>query len=101
MPKNHALVDFPPQLLDVHDLARILRRPVATIYSQRTRSPGALPPACTLPGSRRPMWHPDDVQNWIDQHRASRQQEQASDAAGAAEQPRRRGRPRKSTTAQK
>lgn len=94
MNKNQALPEL-SQLLDVQDLARILRRPIPTIYSQRTRSPEDLPPPCTLPGCRRPMWHPDDVRAWIDQHRQSRQQEQAE--AQASEQPRRRGRPRKSS----
>lgn len=60
-----------PQLLpvlDVSDLAVLMRRAVPTILSDRSRAPERVPPSCEPPGSKQPLWILDDVLAWLRQH---------------------------------
>lgn len=71
--------------------ARILRQSRATFLSNRTRAPWRVPPACTPPGSHRPVWIIGDVLDWLRQH-------QEQPVAPPATH-RRRGRPTKTEQA--
>ena len=63
-------------------LSVLLSRTVGTLQADRCRKPESLPPACTPPGTRQPLWRLDDVLAWLEEHRE-------------APAPRRPGRPRK------
>jgi hypothetical protein len=63
-------------LIDVNELARVLRRSPATIKRDLRRNPAAVPPRTTLPGTRLLRWRAVDVQRWLSTH---------SGAAGARE----------------
>ena len=72
---------FPPVIGYVL-LSVLLSRTVGTLQADRCRKPESLPPACTPPGTRQPLWRLDDVLAWLEEHRE-------------APAPRRPGRPRK------
>lgn len=63
-------------------LSVLLNRTIGTLQADRCRKPESLPPACTPPGTRQPLWRLDDVLAWLEEHRE-------------APAPRRPGRPRK------
>jgi len=52
-------------LLTVDDLAAILRRAKSTILADLRRAPQRVPRTCTPPGTRRPLWRPEDVEAWL------------------------------------
>jgi hypothetical protein len=52
----------PSPLLTVEDLARLIHLSPATIRSNLTRRPEALPPR--VPGLTMPLWHPDTYERW-------------------------------------
>lgn len=82
-------------VLDVGDLSRVLRKSASSILADRARAPHRLPPACTPPGTRQPLWILGDVLAWLRQH-----QEPAAPAPSpAAQAPRKRGRPTKAEAA--
>ena len=84
-------------VLDVGDLSRVLRKSASSILADRARAPHRLPPACTPPGTRQPLWILGDVLAWLRQH-----QEPATPAPApspAAQAPRKRGRPTKAEAA--
>lgn len=56
------------QLLDIHELAAILKRSAETIRKDLFRNPQAVPPRVTLPGTRLLRWRADDVDAWLRQH---------------------------------
>lgn len=58
---------FPP-VLDVADLAVLMRQAVPTILSNRTRAPERVPPSCQPPGAKQPLWLLDDVLAWLREH---------------------------------
>lgn len=62
---------FPP-VLDVADLAVLMRQAVPTILSNRTRAPERVPPSCQPPGARQPLWLLEDVLAWLRQHQHQR-----------------------------
>lgn len=93
-------------VIDVSDLSRVLRKSVSSILADRSRAPHRLPPACTPPGTRQPLWILDDVLDWLRGHREPAAPASASAAPQPAEAPtttttapasakRRRGRPTK------
>ena len=56
--------DLRDELLDVHDLARVLRRTPEAIYVARSRSPHTLPPGAFKIG-RRLFWRRRSVESWF------------------------------------
>lgn len=84
------------EVLTVEQLAKFIHKTPASIRSDASRNPIALPPICRLPGSKRLLWLLDDVRQWmsacVDRSNASSVQTfQAADPSIA----RKRGRPRK------
>lgn len=55
-------------LLSVEELATCLHKSVASIRSDASRNPDALPPICRLPGTKRLLWRAEDVQRSLAQH---------------------------------
>lgn len=81
------------ELLDVSQIAALLRKTVPSIRSDVSRNPLALPPRCRLPGSRRLLWRVEDVNAWL-----ARCVEHVPDVTQsvsilASNEPKRRGRP--------
>jgi len=54
-----------PMILSVDDLARIVHKSPASIRSDASRNPSALPPICRLPGNKRLLWRMEDVASWL------------------------------------
>ena len=79
--------DFPPAFGYAH-LSILLGRAVPTLQTDRCRRPWALPPACTPPGGKSPIWLLSDVIEWLNKHKDPA-------PATAPQPPRRRGRPTK------
>ncbi|OUL72142.1 hypothetical protein CA603_46115 [Paraburkholderia hospita] len=79
-------------LLTVDQLSLYLRKSVASIRSDATRNPTALPPICRIPGTKRLLWRVEDVESWLASHvsGSSAQQSQPQTVT-----PPRRGRPTK------
>jgi len=57
-------------LLDIHDLARLLRRSPHTLKKQLRQNPDAVPKPLFLPGTRLLRWRPETVQTWLDEKAA-------------------------------
>ncbi|NMZ81838.1 DNA-binding protein [Pseudomonas mandelii] len=55
-------------LLTVDQLSVFLQKSVASIRSDVTRNPQALPPICRLPGTKRLLWRVEDVEAWLAKH---------------------------------
>lgn len=55
-------------LLSVEQLSACLHKSVASIRSDVTRNPQALPPICRLPGTKRLLWRTEDVECWLAKH---------------------------------
>lgn len=60
--------DFPPAF-GVDSLSILLGQATSTIYANRSRAPHKIPPACTPPGTRNPVWLLTDVLDWLARHR--------------------------------
>lgn len=60
--------DFPP-VFGYGLLSLLLGRTVGTLQADRCRRPESLPPACTPPHTRQPLWLLVDVLDWLAQHR--------------------------------
>lgn len=58
----------PAALLTVEQLAQCLHKAVASVRSDATRNPQALPPICRLPGTKRLLWRAEDVESWLAAH---------------------------------
>lgn len=56
------------KLLDLQELARLLRRSPETIKRDLRRNPSAVPPRLTLPGTRLLRWRVTDVERWLEEH---------------------------------
>lgn len=83
------------ELLDVAQIAVLLRKTVASVRSDVSRNPEALPPICRLPGTRRLLWRTEDVVSWLAACVEHRPQISPSTSVLVEIQPKRRGRPRK------
>lgn len=83
------------ELLDVSQLAALLRKTVPSIRSDVSRNPLSLPPRCKLPGSRRLLWRAEDVSAWLASCVDLNPEVSRPLSILASNQPRRRGRPRK------
>ena len=82
-------------LLCVDELAALIHKSPASVRSDASRNPTALPPVCRLPGNKRLLWRLTDVNEWI----AGFVQPKALDVAPTFSVrdplPAKRGRPRK------
>lgn len=85
--------DFTQELLAVEQLAVLVHKSVASIRSDASRNPSALPPICRLPGNKRLLFRVEDVRAWLGKH----VQEEVSKVQEPQTvlMPRRPGRPRK------
>jgi hypothetical protein len=81
-------------LLTVEQLSSYLHKSIASIRSDATRNPQSLPPICRLPGTKRLLWRPEDVEHWLATHVEGASFPNA--LPGLKEQRSRRGRPTKS-----
>lgn len=55
-------------LLTVEQLSACIHKSVASIRSDASRNPRSLPPLCRLPGTKRLLWRPEDVEQWLVGH---------------------------------
>lgn len=55
-------------LLDLQELASLLRRSPETIKRDLRRNPSAVPPRLTLPRTRLLRWRAVDVERWLEEH---------------------------------
>lgn len=55
-------------LLTIDELSSYLHKSVASIRSDVSRNPHALPPICRLPGTKRLLWRVEDVERWLAKH---------------------------------
>ena len=83
------------ELLDGSQIASLLRKTVASVRSDVSRNPSSLPPICRLPGSRRLLWRSEDVIAWLASCVESHSGVSRPLSLLESNQPRRRGRPRK------
>jgi predicted DNA-binding transcriptional regulator AlpA len=83
------------ELLDVSQIAALLRKTVPSIRSDVSRNPLALPPRCRLPGSRRLLWRVEDVNAWLAGCVDHSPHVIQPVSLLASNEPKRRGRPRK------
>lgn len=56
------------KLLDLDELAQMLRRSPETIKKDLRRNPEAVPPRLMLPHTRLLRWRAVDVDSWLRQH---------------------------------
>lgn len=84
-------------VLGLNELSQILRKSARSILADRSRAPHRLPPDCTPPGTRAPVWLMEDVLGWLRQHRHQPSAQPAPTQAAAP--PRKRGRPTKAEQA--
>lgn len=95
IPKLDHLIDsIAATVLAVEDLSRIIHKSPASIRSDASRNPSALPPICRLPGNKRLLWRLEDVQAWLASF-VERAPVPAFPKSIAVSVPRKRGRPRK------
>lgn len=83
------------QLLSVEQLSALLHKSPASIRSDVSRNPSALPPICRLPGNKRLLWRQHDVDAWLARFASLGVQHAAVQAANAVSMAKRRGRPTK------
>lgn len=55
-------------LVTVEGLAVRLHKSVASVRSDATRNPSALPPRCRLPHTKRILWREQDIDQWLAGH---------------------------------
>lgn len=63
MQQNITQESFPP-ILNIDDLARLIHRKPSTIAVDRFRRPESLPPDCTPPYQKAPVWKLSAVLDW-------------------------------------
>ena len=61
-------MDVEQQLLDLGELAQMLRRSPETIRKDLRRNPLAVPPRLQLPHTRLLRWRASDVEAWLAQY---------------------------------
>lgn len=69
LPKSY-ITAFPP-ILGIEGLSNLLHKKPSVIIIDRCKRPYTLPPACTPPGTKQPLWITDDVINWLRQFEES------------------------------
>lgn len=89
-----------PPVIEADVLGKLLGKSVLSIRSDRCRAPHRLPPACTPPDTKTPLWILSDVLAWLAQYREPAAQ--APDPSKKFSAPqfalRRRGKPSKAET---
>lgn len=55
---------FPP-IVDIHGLSVLLNRQPEVIAAARCTRPYTLPPACSIPDTKKPLWIVEDVIQWL------------------------------------
>lgn len=58
------------RLLTLPELAAILGRSPETVRRDLRRNPHAVPPRCSIAGTRQLRWHEADVRDWLELQRA-------------------------------
>jgi hypothetical protein len=86
------------EVLTVEQLGELIHKSPASIRSDASRNPSALPPICRLPGTKRLLWRLADVQSWLASH-VEKQAGYGSIIPVMQDVPRKRGRPRKTAIA--
>ncbi len=76
-------------------LSVLLGRAESTLQADKCRAPWKLPPACTPPGSKSPIWRLVDVLEWLEDHRQAVTPPPAATPNSTLEGRRRVGRPTK------
>ena len=66
--QSNDVLPFPP-VIGYAQLSVLLGRTVGSLQADRCRKPESLPPACTPPGTRQPLWLLSDVLAWLEEHR--------------------------------
>ena len=79
-----------PPVIGYALLSSLLGRTVGTLQADRCRNPASLPPACTPPGTKQPLWLLSDVLAWLAEHREPRRpgrplKTRSAGSAGGAE----------------
>jgi hypothetical protein len=65
---HHASTIAVPEVLAVEHLAALIHKSPASIRSDASRNPDALPPICRLPGNKRLLFRLEDVRCWLASH---------------------------------
>lgn len=83
-------------ILTTEQLGELIHKSPASIRSDASRNPDALPPICRLPGNKRLLWRLEDVHVWLARY-VQRPSIALHDqtANQNSDQPKKRGRPRK------
>lgn len=55
-------------VLDDNALGLLIKKTPAAIARDRVRAPWRVPPACTPPGTKKPLWILEDVLTWLRQY---------------------------------
>lgn len=82
-------------LLCVDQLALLIHKSPASIRSDASRNPDALPPICRLPGNKRLLWRSEDVFAWVARFVQRDSIANPTAVPLISDRPKRRGRPRK------
>lgn len=82
-------------VLSVNQLAALVHKSPASIRSDASRNPGALPPICRLPGNKRLLWRLEDVQAWLAKYVQGNLGASTAITTESCPIQRKRGRPRK------
>ena len=82
-------------LVSVEQLSLLIHKSPASIRSDASRNPTALPPICRLPGCKRLLWRPEDIAAFFASCVKHSSAAFNVDSILASSQPKRRGRPRK------
>ena len=56
-------------VLGLNELSQLIKKSPRSILADRSRAPHRLPPDCTPPGTRAPIWLLTDVLDWLKQYR--------------------------------
>lgn len=62
------VINFPP-VFGYDGLSQLLGRSRETLQADRCRKPHSLPPPCSPPGTKQPLWLLEDVIAWLEQYR--------------------------------
>lgn len=58
-----------PPVINLDQLAQLIGKSPKSILADRSRAPHRVPPACTAPGTRTPLWITAEVVDWVARHR--------------------------------
>lgn len=56
------------KLINIDELAEILRLKRATVRWYLSRNPSRLPPAVKMPGAKGALWRRQDVEKWVERY---------------------------------